>query len=161
MNDLGFPINLRLDVLNSVEQDNLAEYARRKRVAGVERGRPVLEILLKFTEQEIHRAAYLEHDYLKALKALNESRVVCEDLVRYGHPEFEEHVKAIKAGIARIGKAARTRLVRDYLNPKTKAEDVQVIQEALVELVERGAWPEWRVEFGSAVEMRRRLDGGG
>ena len=155
-NDPGFPINLRNDVCTSDEQTNLYNYARRRgRTTDVEPGRPVLEILLEFTREKICRAAYHEHDFLKALKALNESRVVCEDLVRYGHPEFEAHVKAIKAGIARIGKAARTRLVREYLDPKTSEENVQLIQEALVQIIERGAWPEWETEYAAAVEVRR------
>lgn len=50
--------------------------------------------------------------------------------------------------------------MRDYLNPKTSAKDVAEIQKALEELIRRGAWPNWEVEFNEAVSRcprRRKL----
>jgi hypothetical protein len=152
-NDFGFDLGLRMDVANSIEQESLFQYARKTgATAGVEPPRPLLNILLQFTQEKVHRAAIEDHDFMGALRALDESRVVMQDLMKFGHPEFQVNIEVIDRGIARVGRAARERLVRDYLNPATKPEDVAEIQAALEQLIRRGAWPNWQVEFNEAVE---------
>jgi hypothetical protein len=153
MNDFGFDLKLRMDVANSLEQDNLARGARRK--DQIEPGRPILSILLEFTQEKIQRVQ--ERDCLEALRALGECRVVMADLAKFGHSEFAANIEIIDAGMARIAVAARELIVAKYLDPKTSAEDRQMILETLVVLIERGAWPDWQHEFAKAVERRSSL----
>ena len=133
MSDFDFDLDFRHSVLNSVEQDNLAKYARQKRVPGIEPGRPLLDILLEFSREKIQRAAYHEHDYLKALKALWECRVVMKDLVTFGHKEFAENIKTIDAGMARIAGAAKRLLTAKLEDPTTSAEDRELIRQFFAE----------------------------
>jgi hypothetical protein len=156
MNDFGFDLGLRMACANSIEQESLFQYAKKTgATAGVEPPRPLLNILLEFTQEKVHRAAIEDHDFMGALRALDESRVVMQDLVRFGHEEFKSNIVSIDRGLAKIAVAARKLIVGKYLDPKTSAEDVQLILPVLVELIERGAWPNWQVEFNEAVEKRR------
>jgi hypothetical protein len=93
----------------------------------------VLEILLRFTEREICQAAYHEHDYLKALKALWECRVVMKDLVTFGHKEFAENIKTIDRGMAKIAGAANGLLTAKLADPATSAEDRDLIRQFFAE----------------------------
>jgi hypothetical protein len=150
--DLDIELALRLDVVSAVEQRNLAMYANGVRRTGTEPApTKVLEMLLEFMEAKASRAVAKE-DPVRALQALIDVDVVLRDLIRFGHAEFEPMHKKFKAGFARIAQACRQRLVRDYLDLATPAEELPGIHKTLCELIRRGGWENWREEYDAAIQ---------
>jgi hypothetical protein len=158
--DLGIDIRLRLDVLDCVEQHNLARYAAGIRKTGTERPpTQVLEMLLEFMETKAQKAIREGHTRQGA-RALCDAEIVLRDLVRYGHKEFQAILDGFEGGWRRCLQAARQRLVEAYLAAETPEEELPAIQALIVEIIERGHWPNWRQEYDAAinaeVERRRR-----
>jgi hypothetical protein len=148
--DLGIDLGFRTTAINSVEQRNLSLASRGK----VPMPRPILSILNEFAEEKINRAAR-DGDSVKAMKALCELRHVLSDLVTVGHPEFKATIQKINAGMARLLRTGRTRLLQVYLDAKTSDEEARSIGATLVLIAESGAWPEFQYEFPRAVEAAR------
>jgi hypothetical protein len=156
--DLGIELGLRLDVLDCVEQRNLALFAAGIRKIGSEKPPiRVLEMLVDFMETKASRAV-VQEDPVRALQAIVDVDIVIGDLIRFGHAEFEPTQKKFKAGFARLVDAGRQRLVKAYLAAETPAEDLPGLQALIVEIIERGAWPNWKQEYAEAVaeEVERR-----
>jgi hypothetical protein len=150
--DLGIDIRLRLDVLDCVEQRNLAMFANGIRKTGKE---PppirVLEMLLEFMETKVQKAMREGHT-LQGARALCDLEIVLRDLVRFGHKEFQATLDGFEGGWRRCLVAARTRLVKAYLDPATPDEEADQIHATLCEIIRRGAWPDWQREYAAAVD---------
>jgi hypothetical protein len=159
--DLGIDIGFRTEVINSVERQNLfnSMSASRARRAGIEPPRPVLAILQEFFDEKIGRAIK-EGNSLRAIDALGDLRLVLVDLVRVGRTEFKADLARIDFEMARIIQTCRQKLVEAFLDPATSPEAAQSISEALVEIIECGAWPNWQFEFRATVEHVQTLKAG-
>jgi hypothetical protein len=150
--DLGIDIRLRLDVLNTVEQRNLAMFANGIRRTGTEPPpTKVLELLLAFAEEKIQKATR-EGNTRQGARALCDLECVLRDLVRFGHREFEVTLEGFERGWRRCLLAARQQLVQDYLDPATPDEEADQIHATLCEIIRRGAWPDWQREYAAAVD---------
>ena len=150
--DLGIDIRLRTDVLNTVEQRNLAMFANGIRRTGTEPPpTKVLELLLAFAEKKIQKATR-EGNTLQGARALCDLECVLRDLVRFGHKEFEATLRKFEGGWRRCLQPARQQLVEAYLDPPTSPEEADRIHATLCEIVRRGAWPDWQREYAAAVD---------
>ena len=118
----------------------------------------VLELLLEFSKEKIHRTIR-DGNRTQGLKAFLELEDVLRSLILFGFKEFEETLRQFDAAWDRLLVATRVRLVRDYLSAETPPEELSAIQAMLVEIIERGAWPNWRQEYDAAIdeEVERRL----
>jgi hypothetical protein len=87
--------------------------------------------------------------------ALCAMRRALENLVGSGYTEFLPLLSNLRIGLDRIVQAARRELVRSLLSPMTSDEEAGQIIQCLVELIEAGAWPNWKQEFNAAVERCR------
>jgi hypothetical protein len=151
--DLDIDLGFRLAAINAVEQQNLFDFASPAQQRLLNPPRPVLAILAEFAEKKIKRVARQEGGLLPALKALRELWHVVSDLVRWcGRPELKEILSTLEAGMTKIAQASRQRLVQSYLDPTTPPDEVEMINEALVYIISKGAWPDWQREFNEAVE---------
>jgi hypothetical protein len=151
--DLGIELKLPTDLINSIEQHNLYEYARRsRRTAGVDPPRPVLAILQEFFDEKVGRAIH-ERNFVRAVDALGDLRDVLEDFVRFsGRPEFKVNLERVNFEMARILETCRTRLVRDYLSLEMPEEELPRIHAILCEIIRRGAWPTWKQDYDKAIQ---------
>jgi hypothetical protein len=145
--DFGFDLGFRLDVINSVEQQNLFNSmpARQARRAGIEPPRPILNILNEFITEKIGRL--VREDPTEAMRGCRELRTVLRSLV-YGikHPEFTGDLKKVETIMAGIGETARQQLVKAFRDPATRPKERDEIRDTLVECIECGAWPNWQEE---------------
>jgi hypothetical protein len=140
--DFGFDLGFRLDVINSVEQQNLALASRG---AVPMPRRPVLSIVQEFVDEKIGRAVQ-DHDPVQVVLGLSELKVVLRGLVLIGRKEFKADIKRIDVEMVRIVRTCRKALVRAWLDPATPREDLDGIRDTLIEIIERGAWPGWKQE---------------
>jgi hypothetical protein len=149
--DLDINLALQSSVISSIEQQNLATFAKsRRRRTSIEPPRPVLEILHQFAIEQI---ATQEGDpAARSLSGLTELAYVLRTLLGLGHKEFRETLKLLDAGFDRIARASRERLVAAYLSPATPPDEVREIQGALIAIIRAGGWPGWRAEFDALVE---------
>jgi hypothetical protein len=111
----------------------------------------VHELLLEFTEEKIHRTIR-DGNSTQGLSAFLELEDVLRGLIRFGFKEFEETLRQFDAAWARLLVATRIRLVRDYLDPSTPNAQAARINAMLVEIIARGAWPNWKAEYEAAVQ---------
>jgi hypothetical protein len=89
------------------------------------------------------------------LAALRELETVLWFLVKSGHMEFLPYLQTIESGMARVARSAREQLVKSFLSPSTPPDELEEISLGLIELIECGAWPNWKEEFNAAVEACR------
>jgi hypothetical protein len=151
--DLGIDLRLATCVLNAVEQQNLADFANRRRkdrtadrgAAMFETIYPVLQEMrpdLRSRDPRVWRPAF--RSLLRAFRFLVES----------GYTLFEPFVQVIEVGMEKIHRAARDEVVRRFLSPASSDEDVEIAGRLLVELIESGGWPNWREEYEREVQKR-------
>jgi hypothetical protein len=149
--DLDIDLGFHLRAVNAVEQKNLWDASTPAQRRRLDPPPEVLGILEDYAHEKILRVAQQEGGLREAVKALSELLYVMRMLTRIGHPEFKGHIEKIETGMART----RQRLVREFLSPATPPDEVQLIEEALIHIIRRGAWPNWEREFNAAVEARR------
>ena len=114
---------------------------------------PVLQLLVDFAAEKLD-SAYASRDPMVIAHTLCDLHDALKYLVG-AHPEFEKLYNESTAGMARLARASRQRLVHDFLSTSTPPEDLQTISETLAEIVQRGGWENWESEFDQAVEAAR------
>jgi hypothetical protein len=145
----GIDLGLRFDVGNSLEQQNLFEYAARRRKKGVPPPRhSVMSILLKFIEEKVEAEVRTQ----PRLEALCEYNDVLEFLVHVGQSEFRPQLATVKSILDLYGTGLRDHLVRKYLDLDTPPDKVAELHEILVNLIPDGYWPNFATEWPAAVE---------
>jgi len=149
--DFGFDLGFRTEIINAVEQENLAMFERRtRRTSTVPMPKPLHRILQQFISEKID--AVVRKDPNDALRSASELRSVLRDLVNgVKHPEFKPDLERVEAAMNRIRRAGLERLVYRFLSAK-QPEEVEECRQYLIELVEGGCWPEWRTEFEALVD---------
>jgi hypothetical protein len=148
--DFGLDLPFHLSCINSVEQQNLynslpPEKARR---AGIEPPRPVLSILNEFIDEKMIRALQ-DRNTTRALQGLRDLRYVLRALVSVGRTDLKPILGTVEDCIARVVEMLRQQLVKDYRDPATSKEDLQIINATLVEIIECGHWPTWQEDVAS------------
>jgi hypothetical protein len=111
---------------------------------------PILRVIHEFIDEKIAKALYQERDPLKAFRSMADLRVVLRDLIGVGY-SFQSMLAIVDEGLDRAAKMMRDHLVAKYLNPATPEEDAAEINAMLVEIISRGAWPNWQEEYEDAV----------
>jgi hypothetical protein len=116
--------------------------------------RPVMKIVTEFMDEKIARALYEEKDPFKAFEAMGELREVLSSLVKTGRPEFKTMLAIADDALVCAIKLIRDHLVKKYLDSATPEERAEEIKEMLIEIISRGAWPNWQEEYDDAVWAR-------
>jgi hypothetical protein len=149
--DFGFDIGFRTEIINAVEQENLAMFERRtRRTSTVPMPKPLHRILQQFISQKINAVA--KKDPNDALRSAAELRSVLRDLVHgVRHPEFKPDLEKLEAILHRIGRTCLEQLVHRALSTK-EPEKVEEYREMLNELATEGYLTE--AEFEEIVDKR-------
>jgi hypothetical protein len=141
--EFGIDLGLRFYVCDELERRNMANMA-----GGRKDSLPVFKLLCDFVEERLSREA-AKRDPVEAMCGFRELRDALAFLVT-ANPEFQRLYNDICAGMERLARAGRTRLVRDYLRaPPEKAEE---LNRMLVEFIQEGYWPEWQQEYEAEVK---------
>jgi hypothetical protein len=100
--------------------------------------RQILSLLHAFIEEK-WEAAVAEGDWRQALEAMCDLRVVLNDLVSFGHPQFAETLAGIDADLVKIRKIGRDQLLARYLDAPTE-ERAEELKGMLIDLAAGGYW---------------------
>jgi hypothetical protein len=110
---------------------------------------PILRVIHEFMDEKIGKALK-ERDPLRAFQSMADLRVVLSDLIKVGY-SFESMLAIADDTLDGAVKLMRDHLVKRYLDPDLPEATALEINAMLVEIIERGAWPDWEAEFGEAV----------
>jgi hypothetical protein len=149
MTDFGFDLKFRTDVINAVEQENLAMFERQTRkTSNVPMPRPICSILQQFIHEKID--AVVKKDSTEALRSAAELREVLRSLVHgFKHPEFKADLERLEAAMHRIGRACLEHLVIRSISVK-RPEEIEECRQLLNELGAEGYLTE--AEFEEIVD---------
>jgi hypothetical protein len=151
-----FDLGLTFHACDLVEKRNLENWA-----GGNKDSLPILQLLCDFAEERLSREA-AKRDPIEAVRGLRELRDALAFLVKTNNPEFQRMYDDTRKGMDRLGRAARTSIVRKFLSTNSP-EEVEECMAGLIELISEGYWPGWQEEFEAEVErhrMRRLSDAG-
>jgi hypothetical protein len=140
----GIDLGLRFYVCDELERRNMANAA-----GGNKDSLPILQLLCDFAEEKLAREL-VRRDPVEATCALRDLRDALSFLVKTDNPEFQRLYDDARAGMERLARASRTKLVRDYL--RAPPEAAEELNRALVEFIQEGYWPEWQREYEAEVE---------
>jgi hypothetical protein len=135
--DRGF----RWDVEQALTREWLAEGGKGEPLSPL--AMPTLRVINEFMDEKIGRALK-ERDPLRAFRAMADLHAVLSDLVKVGRNDFEPLLRIADDTMAGAVKMMRDHLVKRYLDPSLPEEMAAEINATLVEIVSRGAWPNWQ-----------------